>query len=514
MKYKNTEELLEIKKNLEKEGRKLVLCHGHFNVIHPGHLRILNFAKEKGDYLVVSVLNDNDVVNSLKDEFFSQVERASGMNSLNMVDAVCLLPGTIKDFIENLQPHIYVKGREFEDHPEVIQEEIDAVSSYGGDLVYSSGEVQYSGKRIFSEEPNDSEESSQKVAFLKTCKKHDINIQSLKDQVEKFKKLKILVLGDTIVDQFVACDMLGVSSEAPVLAIRELKTKDFVGGAAIVAMHLKSLGAECTYMSVVGADQPAEFIRSEFNKAGVCHDLIEDVGRPTTFKIRYVVENQKILRVSRLNQNSISSKLENVLLEKLDALADDFDGIVISDFVYGVITEKILNKICETAKAKNIKLFGDLQCSSQIGDVSKFKNFDLLTPTEKETRIAMGDYSSGLEKLAHNFLAKTNTKKLVITLGNQGLLAYSKPKNIVVSEFFPAIESNPVDVAGAGDSLLSSYALSLCSDCSLLEASALGACVAAISVKRMGNIPISKSEINSYLDQLLEMERGILLCQN
>lgn len=504
----NLNELITLSGKTKANGHKVVLCHGHFNIIHPGHLRFLNFSKKQGDLLVVSIFS-HELVTALVsniDDYYTEEERAEGVASLEMVDIVYVLELPIVDFIIKLKPNFYIKGREFENERDQILHEVSAVEKNNGKVIFSSGEFDHSNFKTTAFQNSFSAIHKRKLEFFKTCEKQEIVLTNLKDAISQFNKLNIMVIGDTIVDQFTSCDTLGVSSEAPVLAIREIESKEFIGGAAIVAQHVRSLGAKCTFVSVIGTDGPSEFVKRQLLDAGIDSFLLEDTSRPTTYKIRYMVENQKLLRVSKLKQHDISKELENKIcafLEKVEGI----DGIIISDFVYGVITEKVLNKIFEISKVKNIKVFGDVQCSSQTGDVTKFRDIELITPTEKEARIGLSDQSSGLEALAVKLIKKTNNNNVVITLGSQGILAYSKNKNHIKihSEYFPALEENPIDVAGAGDSVMSGYALALCHGLNLMEASALASCLAGISVSRIGNIPIKTDEIHNYIQEILNL---------
>ncbi|MBF0276090.1 MAG: ADP-heptose synthase, partial [Nitrospinae bacterium] len=179
--------------------------------------------------------------------------------------------------------------------------------------------------------------------------------------------------------------------------------------------------------------------------------------------------------------------------------------VIIGDFVYGVITKNILDEIIKAAKKHNVKLFGDLQCSSQVGNVSKFRDFNLITPTEREARIALGDTENGLEKIGQDLIGVTNSQNLMITLAENGMVAFQRDqsdKDYITSQFFPALVTNPIDVAGAGDSLLSALSLSLCVENNLMLASIIGSCIAAISVNRVGNIPVKLSELEDYLHHL------------
>ena len=313
----------------------------------------------------------------------------------------------------------------------------------------------------------------------------------------------LLVIGDTIVDQYVACDALGMSAEAPIVVVRELDSREYVGGAAIVAMHARALGAQCRFLSVVGQDLSANIVTQELESLNVEHFLIEDKSRPTTFKIRYLVNNQKMFRVSRLKEHSIPRQVEDQIIAKLKGAASQVQGILVSDFVYGVITPLILKAITELSVKHNLLVFGDLQCSSQVGNISKYKNFNLLCPTERESRIALGTQDEGLEWMANALIKKTNTSNLVMKLGREGFIAYeSVVDGFINRQHFPALNTNPVDVAGAGDSLVAALSVGLCSGANLMKSSAIGAGMASLAVQSIGNIPVSHQQLKNYLKKL------------
>ena len=488
--------------------KDIVLCHGHFNVIHPGHLRFLQYARRQGKQLVVAVLGDKFLNSKL--HYFNQEERAASVAALHDVDWVVVVDQiTLKDIIQQLKPEVYVMGKEFEENSDdQIDEEIALVKKYGGQILFSSGEVNYVSSDLLHHEFKTIQREKMQ-SFQSVCERHLIRIQSLKEKINRFKNLKFLVFGDTIVDQYASCDPVGMSAEAPVLVLREMETKEFIGGAAIVACHIRALGAQCHFLSVTGDDKPAKFVKQTLIEQKITPHLLIDQDRPTTFKIRYMVGNQKILRVSRMQEHSLSFSLESKIIKNLESLIPEIDGLIISDYVYGVVTSRVLDAVINITKKHGVSLFGDLQCSSQIGNVSKFKQFDLICPTEREARIALSDQESGLEKLAMTLLRQTQCKNLLITLGAKGFIAYhtDNDNEVVQSQHFPALTTNPVDVTGAGDSLLSVMALSDCVGANLIESSVLGTCVSAITVNRIGNNPVTASNLNEFLDQLtLQLE--------
>ena len=176
---------------------------------------------------------------------------------------------------------------------------------------------------------------------------------------------------------------------------------------------------------------------------------------------------------------------------------------MISDFVYGLITPNILKTISELSKKHKFSVFGDLQCSSQVGNVSKFKNFDLICPTERESRIALGTQDEGIEWVANSLMEQTKTRNLIMKLGREGFIAYeSHDDEFINRQHFPSLSINPVDVAGAGDSLLSALSVGLCSGATLMQSSAIGAGMASIAVQQLGNIPVSYQQLKNNLSKI------------
>ncbi|MCK7521168.1 MAG: PfkB family carbohydrate kinase [Ignavibacteriales bacterium] len=262
----------------------------------------------------------------------------------------------------------------------------------------------------------------------------------------------------------------------------------------------------CSFISVTGKDEPANYVKKELEKENIPADLIIDEDRQTTFKIRYMVGKQKILRVSRLQEHSVSVKLQDKIIERVNQMADKLDGIIISDFVYGVITPDLLKKIEEISQKHNIKLFGDSQSSSQIGDVSKFTNFDLITPTEREARIALSDKFNGLEKIGINLLDKTGVKNLLITLAEKGFVAFQaisrNGTTLAKSQHFPALEANPADVVRQGILYYPQYHSAYAQKPILWRLHAMPPALHSIAVSKVGNVPVSQEELKNLLNQL------------
>lgn len=485
--------------------KKCTLTYGHFNSVHPGHIRYLKNAASKGNSLIVAIIPDT--IHGKKRSYkFSQRERAEGLTAINIVDGIILLEdeeNALEKAINKLKPNLLVLGTEFENSvdPEIINA-ISVMKKQGLAVQFHAGEIRYASTNLLENSESDIEEDN-KTEFRMACKRQNLKKEELMDFIDSWVNTKLLVVGDTILDQYAGCEALGMSAEAPVLVVRELQKKNFIGGASIVASHLKALGADCSFLSVVGNDDNAKIVKKALSDQGIDCELIKDSSRPTTFKKRYLVENQKLFRVSRLNDHFLDKSIEKRLIKKLEKISPNVDGIIVSDFVYGVITPKVLDKIVELSKKHNLRIFGDTQCSSQIGLVTKFKNFTLICPNEREARIALQDKESGLESISTKLFSSTNSEMLVMKLGAQGFIAFDPSLEGLTSQSFPALCANPVDVSGAGDSLIAVMATALSTKREIMPAAALGCCMAAIAVEKMGNNPIDASQLKDFLGKLL-----------
>ncbi len=478
--------------------KKSILTYGHFNTIHPGHIRYLNYARKLGDKLIIALIGDNSNIKYT----FTQRERADALGMLGIADAILLLNSDeINVAIEKFQPMTLVLGNEYKNNQE-IKSKIAIQFKLGGKIEFHAGEVHYATTELLSLSSKNILDK-RKELFRAACTRQNIRREQLINAINSWNKTRLIVLGDTIVDQYVACEAIGMSAEAPVVVVKELEHRNFIGGAGIVAAHISALGAQCDLISVVGNDETANQVNKDLITHGIGNSLVVDSTRPTTFKKRYLVENQKLFRVSRLDEKEINSFTEDEVIDKLISLAPCAHGIVLSDFVYGVITPRILQKVKFLAKKHNLLLFGDVQCSSQIGSITNFKNFTLLCPNEREARLALKDKLTGLEQISQRLIKETQTKQLVMKLGPEGFIVYeTTTEGKVISQPFPALSVNPLDVAGAGDSLLAIFATGLASGQSMMESGALACCMAALAVEIMGNTPINANTLEKYINSL------------
>lgn len=490
--------LLTINK-ITKKHKGATLAYGHFTTIHAGHIRYLKHAKAIGKILIVALKGD-EIVNGNNKYPFSESDRAEALSLLSIADYILLIGDEkLKNVVHIIEPSVVVLGKEFEysDDDEIL-DVLKLQEEKQFKIEFHAGEINYASNHFLKGSQSELSEA-RKNLFLETCFRESITSEKLLSSISEWNDGHLLVIGDTIVDQYAACEPLGLSAEAPVVVVKEVQKKQFIGGAAIVASHIRALGTKCTFLSVTGGDSLSKIVEKDMLKRDIDVKLIKDSSRPTTFKKRYIVENQKLFRVSKLEDHKLSRSIEDLVISQLRDYASKIDGIVVSDFVYGVMTQRIIDEIISLSKKYSLMVFGDLQCSSQVGDITNFKNFSLLCPNEKETRIALKDNESGLEKLSQSLIKITKTKKLIMKLGADGFIAYDNTGKNIRNQSFPALSVNPIDVTGAGDSLLSVMAVGLSSKQSMMSTCAIACCMTSIAVETMGNNPISKNKLISKI---------------
>lgn len=478
-----------ISNKLSKKNR-VVFVSGVFNIVHPGHLRLLRFASECGDCLVVGVLSDELALNpQLKQEV-----RLEGVAALNWVTYAFVLKIPPEELIESFRPHIVVKGKEYENK---FNPEQKAVQLYGGQLLFGSGDTTFSSLELLRRDTELINYSSiiRPNAYINH---HGITFPRFKRVLKRIQKLKVCVIGDVIVDEYIQCDPLGMSQEDPTIVVTPLMTKKFLGGAGIVAAHASSLGAESVNLiSVIGNDEMGRYVEKTLVECGVKSQLMVDESRPTTLKQRYRAGNKTLLRLSHLRQHKLNKIQQQEVLKKIKFTLDETDLLIFSDFNYGVLPQELVDKISQECSQRGVMMVADSQSSSQVGDISRFKNTNLLTPTEREARLALGNYDDGLVVLAEALRKKANAKNIVITMGAEGLLVHANSGDQLewLTDRLVALNTAPKDTAGAGDCFLVCTAMAMAVGSSIWESVYLGSIAAACQVGRIGNVALTREEL-------------------
>jgi rfaE bifunctional protein kinase chain/domain len=477
---------------------KRVFISGNFNILHPGHLRLLRFAKEYGEFLIVGV-NSDRIAGT--DAYLSEDLRLESIRSSNFVNESFLIDDPIEAILDRIRPDIVIKGKEYEG---AYNLEKDVVESYGGRLIFSSGEMAYSSAELLQKELqlNNFEQIRIPNQYLN---RHNISRKSLISIVNKFSELSVCVIGDLIIDEYIDCVPLGMSQEETTIVVTPIDQAKYIGGAGIVAAHAAGLGATANFLSISGNDINREFALNELNKANVSTMILVDDTRPTTLKQRFRSKGKSLLRVSQLHQSAISIELQNKLFEELQIKFKKLKPniLIISDFNYGCLPQNLVERIIALANTFKILVIADSQSSSQSGNIARFGAVGLLTPTEHEARLALRNRDDGLIVLAEQLHRVSGAKNILLKLGEDGLLVHTRGSSddSWETDKIEALNLSPKDVAGAGDSLLVVSGLVLALGGSIWEASVLGSLAAAIQISRIGNIPMLPQDLLNPLNK-------------
>jgi rfaE bifunctional protein kinase chain/domain len=484
--------------------KKVIMCHGTFDIVHPGHLRHLTYAKEKADLLIASVTADEHIFKANHRPYVPQELRASNLAALEVVDFVIIDPNpTPIQHISVLQPDYFAKGYEYFNNgiPPKTREEMDTLAEYGGEMVFTPGDVVYSSSALIDMQPP----AIGLEKLLALMESEGLGFPDLRAALTRLGGMRVHVVGDTIVDSYSYCSLLGATAKSPTFSVKHDTTERFSGGAAVVAKHMKTAGADVTFSTVLGNDDLGRYVLEDLEEAGIRCFAHIDSTRPTTHKERFMAETYKLLQVDRVDNRTISERALDFLSTAIRGTPADI--VVFSDFRHGIFNRQTIARLKDAVPPGALKA-ADSQVSNRWGNILEFTGFDLLTPNEREARFALGDQDSVVRPLASELYRQAGCKYLILKLGERGLIGYRSP-GPMPREFFTidSFVDHLADPIGAGDALLSYSALTLAATDNIVVAAILGALGAAISCERQGNNPVSPVDVEKKVDALARRAR-------
>ncbi len=489
---------------------RIVLCHGCFDIVHPGHVRYLQSAGSHGHVLVVSLTSDDAIEKADGTRpYIPQEFRAENLAALQFVDHVVIADGpTAEPVIAALNPDLYVKGREYEhsNDPRFLAER-HLVEARGGRVMYSSGDVVFSSTTILDNLAHGLRRGSggqDQTRLRASCRRWGVTAESSTRLIDSFAGQRVAVLGDAICDQYVFCETADVAEEAPVLTLKPSHEASYLGGAAMVAGHLCGLGAHAHLFTCVANDEPSGQLLETLDQMGARHTALP-VRQHLPIKQRFLAGDQKLMKVDRGEPHPLDTATERRLIAELDSVTRGFDALIVVDFGYGAVTSCLLEALLPRVRPRVRTIAGDISGARRT--VLSMKNVDLLTPTERELRGVAGDFEQSLPTVAAQLMKRLATPNLIVTLGQRGVVMFHPRtpeqdqwfESRLRCEYLPAMADRAVDVVGAGDALMATATLSLASGAGLQQAGYLGSTAAAMTVARVGNLPVTHEELRRQL---------------
>lgn len=503
-KVKDLDALAQLLSSRRSGGGKVVLCHGVFDPLHIGHIRHFEEARGLGDILVVTVTPDAYVNKGSHRPVFTGDLRAEAIAALQCVDYVAVNRWpTAVETIGLLRPHVYVKGPDYQD-PEQdptggIKLEEAAVKSVGGKIAFTN-DITFSSSALVNRHlPVFSEEVRRYLAGFTGRYSSD----EVLGYLDRIRPLKVLVVGEAIIDEYQYCEAMGKSSKEPMLAVKQLAAERFAGGILAVGNHVANFCDNVGLITFLGETNSHEgFIREHLN-GKIASTLLYRKGSPTIVKRRFIEEYffTKLLEVYEIQDSALDGGDNRELCSALADQVPRYDVVIVVDFGHGMLSEEAVDILCSKS------WFLAVNAQSNAGNlgyqtVSRYHRADFVSMAETEIRLETRNRTDDLRKLVPQVSELLDCNRVIVTRGNRGCLCYSPQEGFAD---VPAFAGRIVDRTGAGDAFLSVAALCLARNAPIEVAGFIGNVVGAQAVATVGNRhPVERVPLIKHIVSLMK----------
>ena len=503
-KIKSLEELSEILAKLRENNLTVVQCHGVFDLLHIGHIRHFEEARKLADIMVVTITPDVFVDKGPHRPAFIQELRAEAIAALDCIDYVAVNKWpTATETIKLLQPNYYVKGSDYNDKEGDItggiKKEEEAISSVKGKLVLTDN-ITFSSSGLINEHiPVFSDDV--KIYLEKFSSQYD-SVEVLK-YLEGYKDLRILVIGETIIDEYQYCDAIGKSSKEPTLAMKVTATERFAGGILAVGNHVSNFSDNVGLISYLGMkESQEEFVKKHVNPAINTKFIYKQLS-PTIVKRRFVESYTafKLLEIYEMNDQPLQEDKEQELCSILNNEIPNYDVVIVVDYGHGFLSPDAIKIICEKSSFLAINAQSN---AANLGfhTVSKYPTADYICVTENELKLDARDKEGDVKYVIKQLSDKMDCSHVMVTRSRLGCLSYSDKEGFIET---PALADHVVDRIGAGDAFLSLTAPCVAQNAPMEVVGFIGNAAGANAVATVGNRnPINRNSLLRHINSLLK----------
>ena len=498
------DDLIKKVENLKKEGKIIVQSHGIFDLIHPGIIKHLNEAKEQGDVLLVTVIKDKDVRRGPGRPIFLENLRVENVASLEQVDYTSLVDDEIPfGCVKNIKPDVFAKGQTYKDrdrkiHEKIFDEEKDFY--FGKSEIYETGGFSFSSSQIINnfldiypdETKHFLKEFSSKYSF-----------DEIVENLNILKKMKVMIIGDGIIDEYHYCEFMGKSAKSPIIVNKYITHEVFAGGAFIIANHIAGLCDNVELVTLLGKEDSREDSILNNLKPNIGTKFFYRENGPTTCKKRYINQylNQKLFEINYLNDNYVSEECERDIINYLKATIPEYDLVLIPDYGHGFITDKIIKVIENISRTFAVNTQTNA-ANAGYNMITKYRNPNFVCLDETEARLGTHDRFGNIEDIAQKLSIALNAESIIITLGKKGSIGINRKNDINRT---PIFSTKVVDTVGAGDAFFAFTAPCFVQGMSLDIVSFIGNAAGALAVQIVGNKkPVEKHELFEFIHTILK----------
>lgn len=441
-----------------RQGKRVVHCHGVFDLLHIGHIRHLEQARRMGDLLVVTVTPDRFVNKGPGRPAFNETLRAEAIAALTCVDIVAINDWPRADeTIRLLRPEIFVKGSEYRDAQRDqtghISIEEEAVSEVGGKLAFTE-DITFSSSNLINQYLSVLPEPTRDY-IGRFGSKYGANA-AIK-YIKGARPLKVLLVGDAIIDEYQYCNAIGKSSKEPILAVKHVNTERFAGGILAVANNVAGFCDQAVVAAVLGDENRHEAFITSSLKANVRSAFFTRSQGPTIVKRRFIDPYffQKLFEVYEMDDTPLSGSEHDRFCDVLAGRLHEFDVVIVVDFGHGTITDRMMSILCSKAKFLAVNAQSN---AANVGyhTISRYERADFVCIAENELRLETRSRHGDLKPMVEHVSRDLSSPRVVVTRGSQGSLCYDEREGFVE---VPALATIVKDRMGAGDTFMSIAAL-------------------------------------------------------
>jgi cytidyltransferase-like protein len=472
-------------KDFKRIGKKVVHCHGLFHFLHVGHFQYLKRAKQQGDVLVVSVFSDKYIPENENMQFDENM-RAEALTSLDFVDAVVINPfENVAELIERMRPDIFFEGFESDKPNRLFGNRIEKNES-----LFAKWGVEH----VIMQEDNFA--STAQINRYLTDLSDDIenymrlfqrryDFDSLKQTIGAMQDLRVLIIGDTIIDDYQYCTTIGKSSKDPTLALKFESYDVFPGGVLAVANHVAGFVGQVDLITILGEKKSyEEFIRTNL-KQNIRPYFFYKKDAPTLIKRRFLDGHSmnKLLEVYVMDDTHLNGDLGKKFLKFTQSKLSEYDLVIAADFGHGAINKNLKRLLSREAP------FLAVNAQSNAGNrgfnnITKYPSADYITIAEHEIRLEKRDLTGKIRPMMDSLSDIMNCRKMTVTRGLKGCMILDNEGSFVQ---VPRFSQKVVDRVGAGDALFAVTSLAAFLNASCEIVGFLGNVAGSLAIEIMGN---------------------------
>jgi rfaE bifunctional protein nucleotidyltransferase chain/domain len=503
-KIKELDDLASIIADLKAHGKKVVLAHGVFDLLHVGHIRHFEAARSMGDVLVVTLTRDEHVNKGPHRPAFPQDLRAEFLAALSVVDYVAINRWPLSvETIKFLKPNIYVKGAEYKEAAQditggIVHEE-EAIRSVGGEIRFTN-DITFSSSTLLNQYL--SALTPEADRYLEDFRRRH-SIDEVLGWLERASKLRPLVVGEAIIDEYLFGEGIGKSTKDPVLALLQLSIESYAGGALAVANHLAGLCATVQLVTQLGdTERQEEFVLSAL-RPNIQPALLTKHGAPTIHKRRVVdrYSGNKLLEIYQMNDRVTEGEDARALEAALRAAVPACDLTLVADYGHGLMMPAAIDMLCTQAPFLAVNVQSNAG-NRGFNPISKYSRADYVCLANHEVEVETRRREGPVRDSISEIIRRVSSPRFTVTLGKAGSLHYDQAHGFVE---VPAFATRVLDRVGAGDAVLAVTSLLAYLGAPWDITGFVGNVAGAELVAELGNrVPLERVTLSKHITALLK----------